>query len=72
MISSLLPAAITPRNEHCTEPGGAHIGIGRKHAGRAVLILVKDLHVTITTSTGDVLRDCVLDPTRDYQPNPRT
>jgi hypothetical protein len=49
-----------------------HIGIGRRHAGRPVLILVKDLHVRITTSDGGVLRDFTLDPTRDYQANPRT
>jgi transposase InsO family protein len=48
-----------------------HIGIGRRHAGRPVLILVHDLHVRITTSDGHVLRDFTLDPTRDYQPNPR-
>ena len=33
-----------------------------------VLILVKDLHVRITTSSGETLRDFQLDPTRDYQP----
>jgi transposase InsO family protein len=48
-----------------------HIGIGRRHARRPVLILVKDLHVRITTTDGDLLRDFTLDPTRDYQPQPK-
>jgi len=34
-----------------------------------VRILIHDLHVTvIATQTGEILRDLVLDPTRDYQP----
>jgi transposase InsO family protein len=49
-----------------------HIGIGRRHRGRPVLILVKDLHVRITTTDGHQLRDFQLDPTRDYQPQPKT
>ena len=49
-----------------------HIGIGRRHHGRPVLILVKDLHIRISTTNGEVLRDFQLDPTRDYQPQPKT
>jgi transposase InsO family protein len=49
-----------------------HIGIGRRHGQRPVLMLVKDLHVRITTSHGELLRDFQLDPTRDYQPQPKT
>jgi transposase InsO family protein len=49
-----------------------HIGIGRRHARKTVLILVKDRHVRITTTDGEVLRDFELDPTRDYQPQPKT
>lgn len=49
-----------------------HIGIGRRHARKPVLVLVKDLHVRITTDAGEVLRDFQLDPTRDYQPQPKT
>ena len=48
-----------------------HIGIGRRHRGRPVLILVKDLHVRITTTSGERLRELVLDPSRDYQPQPK-
>jgi hypothetical protein len=49
-----------------------HTGIGRRHAGTKVLILVKDLHVRITTTTGEPIRELTLDPTRDYQPQPKT
>ena len=49
-----------------------HIGIGRRHARRPVLVLVKDLHVRVTTDSGEVLRDFQLDPSRDYQPQPKT
>lgn len=49
-----------------------HIGIGRRHRGRPVLILVKDLHVRVTTTDGELLRDFELDPGRDYQPQPKT
>ena len=46
-----------------------HIGIGARHAGTPVRMLIHDLHVTvIATHTGEILRDLVLDPTRDYQP----
>jgi transposase InsO family protein len=45
-----------------------HIGVGRRHAGTTVLILVHDLHIRIITTTGHLLRDLQLDPTRDYQP----
>ncbi len=48
-----------------------HIGIGRRHAGKPVLILTKDLHVRVTTTAGELLRDFALDPTRDYQPQPK-
>jgi transposase InsO family protein len=49
-----------------------HIGIGRRHARKPVLILVKDRQVRITAPDGEVLRDFHLDPTRDYQPQPKT
>jgi transposase InsO family protein len=49
-----------------------HIGIGRRHAGKCVLILIKELHVRITTTDGEQLRDFQLDPSRNYQPQPKT
>ena len=46
-----------------------HIGVGQTHAGTRVLILVQDLNIKIiNAATGEVLRDFILDPTRDYQP----
>jgi hypothetical protein len=44
-----------------------HIGIGRTHAGTDIFLLVQDLHVRIVdAATGEILRDLVMDPSRDY------
>jgi transposase InsO family protein len=49
-----------------------HIGIGRTHARTHVLILAQDLHIRVVdAATGELLRDLVLDPTKDYQPTGR-
>lgn len=45
-----------------------HIGLGRRHARRRVLVLAADLHVRVLSEDGELLRDLVLDPTRGYQP----
>jgi transposase InsO family protein len=46
-----------------------HIGVGRTHARTDVILLVQDLHVTIVNAaTGEVLRDLLIDPRKDYQP----
>jgi hypothetical protein len=46
-----------------------HIGVGRTHARTHVLLLIQDRHIrVINEHTGELLRDLVLDPTRDYQP----
>jgi hypothetical protein len=46
-----------------------HIGLGREHARRRVFLLIADLDVrVIDAETGQLLRDLILDPTRDYQP----
>jgi len=44
-----------------------HIGIGRKHAGVRVLVLVADLDVRVLSEDGELLRELALDPSRDYQ-----
>jgi transposase InsO family protein len=49
-----------------------HIGVGRRHAGTPVLVLVHDLHIRVLSTSGQLLRDLTLDPTRDYQPQART
>ena len=49
-----------------------HIGLGRRHAGTRVLVLVRDLHIRVLNTDGELLRELTLDPTRDYQPQART
>jgi transposase InsO family protein len=44
-----------------------HIGVGRRFAGRSVLLLVQDLDVRIVDADGELIRALTLDPTRDYQ-----
>jgi transposase InsO family protein len=49
-----------------------HIGIGRIHTGTHVLLLVQDLDIrVINAATGELLRELVLDPRKDYQPTGR-
>jgi hypothetical protein len=46
-----------------------HLGIGRTHAGTCVILLVQDLQIrVVNAATGELIREPVLDPTRDYQP----
>jgi transposase InsO family protein len=46
-----------------------HIGIGRNWAGTRILMLIRELNIRIITETdGELIRELVLDPTRDYQP----
>jgi transposase InsO family protein len=46
-----------------------HLGVGRTHARTHVVLLVQDLHVrVVNAATGELLRELVLDPTKDYQP----
>ena len=45
-----------------------HIGVGKRHSGTRVLLLVADLQIRILTEDGQLLRQLTLDPTRDYQP----
>jgi transposase InsO family protein len=46
-----------------------HIGIGRTHAGTCVILLVQDLDIrVVNAATGELLRELLLDPSRDYQP----
>jgi transposase InsO family protein len=49
-----------------------HIGLGRRHAGTRVLVLVRDLHIRVLNADGgELLRELTLDPSRDYQPQLR-
>lgn len=46
-----------------------HIGLGRRLARARVTLLVDDLHVrVIHRDTGELIRELMLDPTRDFQP----
>jgi hypothetical protein len=48
------------------------IGIGRTHARTRVLVLVQDRNIRIIdATTGELIRELVLDPTQRYQPIPR-
>ena len=49
-----------------------HIGLGRKLIGTRVLVLVDDLHVRVITEDGELLRELILNPSRDYQPHGRS
>ncbi len=44
-----------------------HIGLGRGHAGQRVVVLVADRDVRVVTEDGELLRQLILDPRRDYQ-----
>ena len=42
-----------------------------KLMGTRVLVLVDGLRVRVITEDGELVRELVLDPTRDYQPHGR-
>jgi transposase InsO family protein len=44
-----------------------HVGVGRAHTGRRIIILVCDLDIRVLSEEGELLRHLTLDPTRDYQ-----
>jgi hypothetical protein len=46
-----------------------HIGLGTRLAGTPVSLLINNLHIrVIGRHTGELIRELILDPTRDYQP----
>ena len=45
-----------------------HIGIGRRHQGREVVLFVADRDIRVVSPDGELLRRLTLDPSRDYQP----
>lgn len=46
-----------------------HIGTGTENARTPVLKLVDGLHVRIiNAATGELIRELLIDPSRDYQP----
>jgi len=45
-----------------------HICLGQAHAGVPVRLLVANKHVRVIRDDGSLIRELILDPTRDYQP----
>src|SRR5829696_4199253 len=46
-----------------------HIGLGARLAGTPISLLIDDLHIrVIHRHTGQLIRELILDPPRDYQP----
>ena len=45
-----------------------HVILGRRLCGMTVLALVDGIRVRVITENGDLIRELVLDPSRDYQP----
>ena len=45
-----------------------HIGMGARHRGQPVVMLIADRDIRVLTPNGEPLRHLTLDPTRDYQP----
>jgi transposase InsO family protein len=46
-----------------------HVGVGRPWAGTPIIMLIKDLDVTVVhLNTGEVLHHLMIDPSRGYQP----
>lgn len=44
-----------------------HIGVGRDHRDKRVIMLIAGLEIRILTRQGELLRQLTLDPTKDYQ-----
>jgi len=50
-----------------------HIGVGRPHKGKEIMLLIHDKDIRIIdVNNGDELRHFTLDPTKDYQRQERT
>ena len=45
-----------------------HIGIGRTHAEPGSCSSSKTSDIRVNAATGELLRELILDPSRDYQP----
>ena len=44
-----------------------HIGVGRDHCGKRVVVLRSGLNIKIITPAGEILRALTLDPSKNYQ-----
>jgi hypothetical protein len=48
-----------------------HLGVGRRHIGARVLLLVADRDVRVITEDGELLAEFTLDPNKTYQAQKR-
>jgi len=48
-----------------------HLGVGRRHAGTRVMLLVADRDVRVINNDGELLAEFTIDPTKNYQPQKR-
>jgi transposase InsO family protein len=48
-----------------------HLGVGRRHAGTRVMLLVADRDVRVLNDNGELLAEFTINPTKDYQPQKR-
>ena len=48
-----------------------HLGVGRRHAGTRVMLLVNDRDVRVVNDDGELLAEFTIDPTKCYQPQKR-
>lgn len=48
-----------------------HLGVGRRHAGTRVMLLVADRDIRVISQHGEPLAEFTIDPTKDYQPKKR-
>jgi len=49
------------------EPKLHHIGVGRPHRGKRIIVLIADLDLRVISIEGELLRRLTLDPTKIYQ-----
>jgi len=61
----------TPAQAYTARPKATPSGTPL-HAGTDILVLVHDLDIRCSPTDGELLRELVLNPSRDYQPQPRT
>jgi transposase InsO family protein len=48
-----------------------HLGVGRRHAGTRVMLLIADRDVRVINHDGELLAEFTINPNKDYQPQKR-
>ena len=76
-LESQEPRHFRVRHDHVDKAGRVtlrymsrlhHIGIGKLFRGQPVTLLIANKHIRVLDQNGALLRELILDPTRDYQP----